>query len=39
MTARDAIGRFMLFATMYGISTTGLVALLHLRFDRLMGRA
>jgi ABC-type transport system involved in multi-copper enzyme maturation permease subunit len=39
MTARDAVGRFLLFSTVYGISITGLVALLHLRFDRLMGRA
>jgi ABC-type transport system involved in multi-copper enzyme maturation permease subunit len=39
MTSHDAVGRFLLFATVYGISTTGLVALLHLRFDRLMGRA
>jgi ribonuclease Y len=36
---RDALGRFLLFSCVYGLSISGLGALLHLRFDRLMGRA
>jgi ABC-type transport system involved in multi-copper enzyme maturation permease subunit len=37
--AGDAVARFAMFATVYGASTSGLVAILHWRFDRLMGRA
>ncbi len=36
---RDAMGRFLLFTCVYGLSISGLTALIHLRFDRLMGRA
>jgi len=36
--ARDALGRFLIFSYVYGGAISGLVALIHLRFDRLMGR-
>lgn len=37
--AGDAVARFAMFTAVYGTTMSGLVALLHWRFDRLMGRA
>ncbi|HVR86721.1 MAG TPA: hypothetical protein VMU54_20520, partial [Planctomycetota bacterium] len=38
-TPVDALGRFLIFALVYGGSIVGLVTLMHLRFDRIMGRS
>jgi len=35
----DALGRFLIFFLVYGTSIAGLITLMHLRFDRVMGRS
>jgi len=35
----DALGRFLIFFLVYGGSIAGLITLMHLRFDRVMGRS
>jgi ABC-type transport system involved in multi-copper enzyme maturation permease subunit len=38
-TPADALGRFLVFALVYGSGITGLVTWMHLRFNRVMGRS
>jgi ABC-type transport system involved in multi-copper enzyme maturation permease subunit len=38
-TPGDALGPFLMFSLLYGSATAGLVALMHWRFDRVMGRS
>ncbi|MBV8878710.1 MAG: ABC transporter permease subunit [Planctomycetaceae bacterium] len=35
----EAFGRFLVYAMVYGAAIAGLVGVLHLRFDRVMGRS